>query len=139
MALVTLNLNPSEKQLKTFGLITPIMCSLVGLILLRFGKIPLRGLLLLVIFGILLYVLGRISTKLIKPVFLTMTFLTFPIGWVVSHLVMALFYYGIITPVAIFFRLLNRDPLCRRYEPDADTYWIPYKHKRSAKDYFRQF
>ena len=139
MALVTLNSNPSEKQLKAFGLIALIMCSLIGLFLLGLDKIPLTGFLLLVIFGILLYVLGRISTRLIKPVFLTMVFLTFPIGWAISHLVMAAFYYCIITPVALFFRLLNRDLLHRRYEPDVDTYWIRYNHRQSAKDYFRQF
>ena len=139
MALVTLNSNPSEKQLKSFGLIALIMCVLIGLFLFGLGKISLGGFLFLAILGILIYASGRISTKLIRPVFLLMIFLTFPIGWVVSHLVMGVFYYGIITPVGLFFRLISRDPLCRKYEPNAETYWIEYKHERSAKGYFRQF
>ncbi len=139
MALVSLNLSPSDKQLKDFGFISLIMFFVIGLLLLGLGKIPAKGFMVFCLVGIVLYLLSRISVVLIKPIYLGMILLTFPIGWVVSHLMMALFYYGIITPVSLFFRLLNRDPLCRRYEPDAETYWLRYKQKRSAKDYFRQF
>jgi hypothetical protein len=139
MALVSLNLKPSQKQLKDFGLIGFIMCAVIGLLLLGLDKIPAIGFVTFCLVGVALYVLSRISVVLIKPVYLGMIVLTYPIGWFVSHVMMALFYYGIITPVALLFRLLNRDPLCRRYEPDADTYWIQCKQKRSAKDYFRQF
>ena len=139
MALVSLNLSPSEKQLKDFGFISLIMFFVIGLLLSGLGKIPVKGFMVFCLVGVVLYVLGRISVVLIKPIYLGMILLTFPIGWVVSHLVMALFYYGIITPVAVLFRLLNRDPLCRKYEPNAETYWLRYKQKRSAKDYFRQF
>jgi hypothetical protein len=139
MALVSLNLSPSEKQLKDFGLIALIMCAVIGLLLAWLGKIPAKGVLIFCLIGVSLYALSRISAGLIKPIYLGMMLLTFPIGWVISHLVMVLFYYGIITPVALFFRLLKRDPLCRRYEPDANTYWLRHKQKRFAKDYFRQF
>jgi hypothetical protein len=139
MALVSLNLKPSQKQLKDFGFISLVMCFVIGLALFGLDKIPAIGFMIFCLVGVALYVLSRISVALIKPIYLGMILLTYPIGWVVSHLMMALFYYGIITPVALLFRLLNRDPLCRRYEPDADTYWIPCKKKRPAKDYFRQF
>lgn len=139
MALVTLNLKPSEKQLKSFGLAGLIMCNVIGIVLFWLEKISNSGYLIFIMVGILLFVLSRVSTRLLKPVFLVLVLLTFPIGWIFSHLVMALFYYGIITPVSVFFRLLNRDPLCRKYDPDADTYWITCKRKRPAKDYFRQF
>lgn len=139
MALVTLNLKPSEKQLKNFGLVGLIMCNVIGIVLFGLEKISNSGYLIFIVVGILLFVLSRVSTRLLKPVFLVLVLLTFPIGWVFSHLAMALFYYGIITPVALLFRLLNRDPLCRRREPDTDTYWLRYKQKRSARDYFRQF
>ena len=139
MALVSLNLSPSQKQLKDFGFISLIMFFVIGLVLLGLGKVPAKGFMGFCLVGVVLYILSRISVALIKPIYLGMILLTFPIGWVVSHLMMALFYYGIITPVALLFRLLNRDPLCRRYEPNADTYWLQCKKKRPAKDYFRQF
>lgn len=115
------------------------MCNVVGLLLLGLGKIPLKIFLIFSLIGIVMFILSRISTALIKPIYLVMVLLTFPIGWVVSHLVIGLFYYGIITPVAIVFKILGRDPLSRKYDHQLNTYWIPYKHKRSAKDYFHQF
>ena len=139
MALVSLNLRPSEKLLKDFGFISLIMFFVIGLLLLGLGKVPAKGFMIFGLVGVVLYILSRISVALIKPVYLVMILLTFPIGWVVSHVMMALFYYGIITPIALFFRILNRDPLCRKYEPEADTYWIQCRKKRAAKDYFRQF
>jgi hypothetical protein len=139
MALVSLNLSPSQKQLRDFGFISLVMFFVIGLVLLGLGKVPAKGFMVFCLVGVVLYILSRISVALIKPVYLVMILLTFPIGWVVSHVMMALFYYGIITPVALFFKLLNRDPLCRKYEPNADTYWIQCKKKRPVKDYFRQF
>jgi hypothetical protein len=115
------------------------MCSVIGLLLLGFGKIPPTGLLVLFLIGLAMFVLSLVSAALIKPVYLTMVVITFTIGWIISHLVMGLFFYVIITPIAILFKITGRDHLCRKFDPQADTYWIPYKYKRSAKDYFHQF
>ena len=139
MSLFILNLKPSEKQLRDFGLIALIMLNLIALFLLWLDRISGNGYLIFAAAGILIYLSGKISTKLIKPVFLGMVVLTFPIGWIVSHLAMAFFYYSIITGIGLFFRLLNRDPLFRKYDPNASTYWLASKNKRPAKDYFRQF
>ncbi|MFA5423768.1 MAG: SxtJ family membrane protein [Phycisphaerae bacterium] len=139
MALVSLNLHPTKKVLRDFGLAALFMSSLLGLMLLWMGKISLIGLGVIFLVGVIVFVLSRISDKLAKPFYLALIILTFPIGWIVSHLIMAVFYYGIITPVAIVFKLLRRDPLYRKYDPQAQTYWIEYKRKRSDKDYFHQF
>ena len=139
MGLVTLNLKPSDKQLRSFGLIGLIMCTLIGGILLAMGKIPVAGFAVFVAVGVLLFILSRVSLKLIRPVYLALIVVTFPIGWVVSHCVMVVFYYGVVTPIAVFFKLTKRDPLYRTMDPKAETYWIRRTRKRSAKDYFRQF
>ena len=139
MALVSLNLKPSNKQLRDFGLISLCMCTVIGLLLLELGKIPSKGLVILFLIGLVMFVLSRISDALIKPVYLAMVILTFPIGWIISHLVMGLFFYVIVTLIAVLFKIIGRDPLYRKFDPQADTYWLTYKHKRSAKDYFHQF
>jgi len=43
MALVSLNLRPSKKQLRDFGLIALCMCNLIGLLLLWAGNISPKG------------------------------------------------------------------------------------------------
>ena len=139
MALVSLNLQPSDKQLRDFGLIALCMCGVIGLLLFWLDKIQLTGLIVFCLIGIVIFSLSRISTALIKPVYQGMMIVTFPIGWVVSHVMMALFYYGIVTLIAIVFKIIGRDPLCRKYQPEAESYWIPYQKSRSPKHYFHQF
>lgn len=138
MALVSLNLKPKKKILTDFGDIALAMLTVLGLLFMWLGKIQTRGLVIFCIVGLVLYVASRISTALIKPVYLTLIVVTFPIGWVISHLMMAIFYYGVITPVALFFKLKKRDVLYRTYDPKAETYWFPYAKKRTLKDYFNQ-
>ena len=43
---------------------------------------------------------------------------------VVSPIMLGLIYFGIMSPVALFFKVKGRDELRRRYDPTAPTYWI---------------
>jgi hypothetical protein len=54
-------------------------------------------------------------------------------------LVLGLMYFGVITPVALLFRLLGRDALQRRFQPQTDTYWRPKPGATDVHSYFRQF
>ena len=63
---------------------------------------------------------------------------TFPIGWTVSRVILAILFYGVFTPVGVLFRLLGRDALGLQPKPAADTYWTP-RRTAEVRDYFRQF
>lgn len=138
MALVSLNLKPKKKILKDFGDVGMAMLIVIGLIFFWRNIVEIRGLVVFCLVGLGLYTASRISTALVKPIYLTLIVVTFPIGWLISHLVMAIFYYGIITPVALFFKLKKRDALYRSYDPKATTYWFDHDKKRTQKDYFNQ-
>ena len=43
---------------------------------------------------------------------------------IVSPIVLGLLFYVIVTPVALLMRVLGKDPLRLRREPDAASYWI---------------
>jgi predicted membrane metal-binding protein len=43
---------------------------------------------------------------------------------VVSPIVMAMLFYVTVTPIALLMRLLGKDPLRLRRDPDAASYWI---------------
>jgi len=139
MGLVSLNLKASEKQLRDFGDIALCMCNFIGLMMIWLKGLSMKAFIGFCITGMVIYLLSRISTRLVRPVYMAMTVVTFPIGWLVSHVVMALFYYVIISGVGLVFKLLKRDPLHRSCNPKADSYWLPYQHKSSTKDYFHQF
>lgn len=42
----------------------------------------------------------------------------------VSPVVLGVIYFGMLTPIAWVMRLAGRDPLLRRIEPSAPSYWI---------------
>jgi asparagine N-glycosylation enzyme membrane subunit Stt3 len=42
----------------------------------------------------------------------------------ISPLILALLFYVFITPIGFLMRLTGKDPLRRRYEPAAKSYWI---------------
>lgn len=139
MALVTLNLKPTDKQLREFGLASLVMLCLIGSMLWWLDKIAAGTMAGFCGAGVLLFAVSRIRVELIRPIYQGLMLITFPIGWVVSHTAMAIFFFGLITPMGFFFKLIGRDPLCRSYDRQAQTYWVPYRKKRDAKDYFRQF
>ena len=63
----------------------------------------------------------------------------FPIGWVISLLVLLLMFYGLLTPVAVVFRLMGRDLLKRRPTLTGPTFWTPKETPRDVRSYFRQY
>ena len=58
---------------------------------------------------------------------------------VVSFVLLAVFYYLLITPVGLFFRLTGRDILQRKFDASAESYWHPRRPAGNIKRYFNQF
>ena len=81
---------------------------------------------------------GLVWPRLIRPIYVGWMVLTFPIGWTVSQLLLALLFYGLLTPIGLFFRLIGRDPLHLR-RPATETYWSPKATPTDPRRYFKQF
>jgi len=145
--LVQLNFRPDIKQLRQFGFIALGAFTVIG------GVILWRGGLFGIDFGsaarsiaYVLWALGVVSAgfslvfpKANRPLFVGLALVAFPIGLVVSHVVLALLFFGVLTPVALVFRLIGRDPLERRFEPERESYWIDLPEVTDPESYFRQF
>jgi hypothetical protein len=82
--------------------------------------------------------LGLVRPEAVRPVFLGATALAFPIGWVVSHFLLACCYYGLFAPVGLLFRLVGRDALSLRFRPDRQSYWSPQPAIKDVRSYFHQ-
>jgi hypothetical protein len=83
--------------------------------------------------------LGLVWPAAIRPIWIGLLTLTFPIGWVVSHILLGVVYYGMFTPLSLFFKLIGRDLLTRRRPPQAETYWVPKPAVTDPRRYYRQF
>jgi hypothetical protein len=80
-----------------------------------------------------------LAPERLLPIYRVFVVVAFPIGWVLSHLILALIFYAVFTPIGLAMRLLGRDPMHRKWDPDAKSYWVPHKAKNKREDYFRQF
>lgn len=62
-----------------------------------------------------------------------------PVGWAISHVVLSLVYYLVITPIGIVMRATGHDPMQRRVERQARSYWIERDLDPDPRRAFRQF
>jgi len=58
---------------------------------------------------------------------------------IVSPVVLALLFYGAITPIGLLSRLFGHDPLRRRIDRAAPSYWIERKRRASKSSMKNQF
>jgi hypothetical protein len=83
--------------------------------------------------------LGLIKPQFIRPIFVGALIASFPIGWVVSRVLLAVLFYGLFTPLGLCFRLLGRDPLQLRRPRGKETYFLPKGLATDPGSYFNQF
>jgi hypothetical protein len=83
--------------------------------------------------------MGVAWPRLIRPVFVGWMAIAYPIGWVVSRIILGVVFYFVFTPVAWFFRLVGRDALELKSQPTATTYWHPRPKVTDKSAYLRQF
>lgn len=83
--------------------------------------------------------IGLTRPRWLAPLFTTWMFLTFPIAWLFSTLLLAVVFYGLFTPLGLLFRLLGRDPLDRRWPADQNTYWQEKPAAENHRRYLKQF
>jgi len=81
---------------------------------------------------------GLLWPRTIRLPFLGMVLATWPIGWVVSHVVLAILFYLVFTPIGVAFRLAGRDVLSLR-RPVRGSHWLPRPPASALARYFRQF
>jgi hypothetical protein len=139
MALISINKNPSVSQLRQFAcLFFPAFCAVAGYILyVRHGQIVAAW----TLWGaaIAAEILGLLAPKLIRPFFVGSMYATFPIGWVMSHLLLLIAFYLVLTPIGWILRLFGHDPMRRKLDRAAKTYWIARKSGIDSKRYFKQY
>ena len=139
MALVEMNWHPDHRQCRQFGWGGLVILPLIALVIGWHGRLPLGWAIGLAVAGVVIFTLSRISDSLVRPVQVALTLLALPIGWVMSYVILAVFYFGILTPLAVVFKIIRRDALHRKPDKAATTYWAPHRQPASMRQYFNQF
>lgn len=139
MSLIEINWQPSRKDLRHFGIIALVASVLIAAILHTLKGLGLQTAAITLAAGLIIFLSSLFSVRLTRIIYLGLVLATLPIGWVVSFVLLATFYFLLITPVAMIFRLIGRDPLRRKFDPNAETYWVRHRPPDNLERYFHQF
>ncbi|MBI5762645.1 MAG: hypothetical protein HZA51_03880 [Planctomycetes bacterium] len=147
MAFVSIDYNPPPRALRNFGLI--------GLV--AFGALAALAQQHALMFHRLsdganqncMYAFGGLAAycglfafaapAALRWLYIVLTVVSFPIGFVMSYVIVSIMFFLVITPIGIIMRMMGRDALRLKFNPQATTHWIPRNPPATIKRYFRQF
>ena len=137
MAVIKLNRNPPDRELRQFAVIFFLFSLVVATIAYFADSTNVAAGALTI--GVLIGAIGYTRVAFVRPIYLGWMYAAYPIGWVVSHTILAIVFYLLVTPVGWLMKLFRYDPLERQFESSAKTYWTPIEARVDKTSYFRQF
>jgi hypothetical protein len=136
--MIEINRNPTRRELTVFGFIW------LGFFLLVAGGLWLKHSpaisITLGIVALVVPALGWVIPSFTRLVYVGMSYVAWPVGFVVSHVLLGAVYYLFLTPIGLIMRTAGYDPMHRRFDREARTYWVERDAEdRDPRSYFRQF
>lgn len=83
--------------------------------------------------------LGLVKPFIVRWLFIGATVAAFPIGWLVTQLMLAIMFYLVLTPVALVFRWRGRDELQLKRKTEQADFWVSRDKQPEAGEYLKQF
>ncbi len=138
MAIIDIKLEPTKRDLRWLGLVVLAFFGLIGgIVLLRTDSWPAtRALWLVGGFLTLVYYSVR---PLRRPMFRAWMRAVYPLGLTISHGILGVVYFLLVTPLGLLLKAIRGDPLQREFDRDAASYWTPHEPGKDPSSYFRQF
>ena len=134
MPLFVTEWNPSRWQLRHFAWALALALAVIA-----WPWPDLFGGLMFRLLAAATFAVGTVWPAVFRWPYRTLLVVTLPVAWAAGHVLLALIYFGLITPLALGFRVLGRDPLRRGFAPAASSYWQPRFQVTDKRRYFHQF
>ena len=117
-----------RKELRKFGLaVALVLCAVAGLHWWRSGHMQLWWFVVAAALAVPALVYPRLLVA-------------FCINLVVTHVILVLAYYLVITPAGLIMRAVGHDPMQRKRKPDAESYWEDLPDEEVTRErYLKQF
>ena len=135
--MIEINWNPDSRVLRWFAGLQIAFFAIFSFLWRE--KLGASGAALLLGISTAIGIVGLGRPVLIKWIYIAWMVVVFPIGWVMSHLILAVIYYLVLTPVALIVRWRRGDPLDRQIDPSAPSYWSERQTDENVTRYFRQY
>lgn len=138
MGLIEVKKEFSRRELLWFGPLFALFAGILGSIsILRFDAVAVAY--SIWVTALALIVVYYLIPAIRRPVYLGWIYAAFPIGWLVSHLLLLGIYFFLITPIGLIMRLVGYDPMKRGFERSAESYWVTREPDRDKNRYFKQY
>src|SRR5262249_9638530 len=82
---------------------------------------------------------GLVWPRLLRPAFVGRLVPTLPVGWLVSRVALGLLFFGLFTPLALWFRVIGRDVLGLEARAEVPTYWKVKPPPVDSRSYFHPY
>jgi hypothetical protein len=136
VALIEIDKNPGRRDLLWFGVVVAAFCVVVGLVL--HWKFNATGAAKVVIgIGLGIAAVYYAMPGLRRGLYVGWMYAFWPLGWLFSHVILGATYYLVITPIGLILRATGNDPMKRRFDREAPSYWT--QHEQAPDGWFRQF
>ncbi len=119
------SLDTSRKALRSFGLLVgAVIIAIAVFVLWRRGWNPSTVVYILMAAGGTLVLLGTTIPILLRPVYSVWMAIAVILGFFMTRVILTVVFYFVVTPIGLIMRAVGRDPLNRKLDADASTYWI---------------
>jgi hypothetical protein len=134
---MVINTDPSRRELLVFGFVLPLTFAILGTVIGRIaGSNLARNVVWLVGAGLSVVYLAVAALR--RPMFVGASRISYPIGWVVSHVMLLVIFWIVVTPIGLLVRLFGEDPMRRRFDDSVGSYWEPRTESDDLERYFHQ-
>ena len=89
--------------------------------------------------GVALALVGTVAPKILKPLYYGWMSLALTLGFVMTRVLLTIFFFLVLTPVGLVMKLLGRDPLERKLDPEGASYWIDKEYLISDRSRYEKF
>ncbi len=129
---------PKPTVVRQFGVVCLVIFGAVGLYFALKQSRPVLGYSLVGV-GVLSAIFGAVAPGVFRWVFTGSMLLAFPIGFVVSQVMLVFLFFVVFLAVGAFLRLKGWDAMLRRRKPAGASYWQPKTTPTDPKRYLRQY
>lgn len=118
--------NADTKELRNFGLVTGAMVVVFFGLLLPWiwnGSWPVWPWVVAIVLG----AWGLLLPSTLGPVYRAWMKFALVLGWINTRIILGFIFFVIFLPVGLVIRIVSRDPMMRKFVPDATSYRVESK------------
>ena len=124
-----------KKEWQKFGYGLSVILLLIGTLQLIFGS----GYLYIYLYAISsIILLSALAFPIVlKPLFILFSYFGFGMNWLVTHMVLTIVFYLLITPIGLLLKLFGKKLLDVEFPGEGKSYWIIREGSSDNKENFK--